>query len=664
MKKMLLPAILVLLSFPLVAQNTDLRGLKTVIGKLEGETAAVGKQYAVLIAINKYQNWMALQNPVKDAMQIKDILSRKYYVTDFLELYNEAATKAGIMRLFGKLIDVAKPEDSILIYYAGHGHLDKVSNTGFWIPVDGGTDAYEQANWLPNTQIRGFVSNMKVRHVALIADSCFSGDFLNPTRGMAPTITNEYFKTAYARISRQVLTSGASEAVPDESPFSRQLKLALEGNTSPYLDPFMLYDQIRLGVTQTTPLFGELKDCGHQQGASFLLFLRQEAQQAEKRQEQPLPEPLKPKLTVEKSYGKVRIETKSAGDLYLDGEPQGQVPSGGTATLENVMTGAHKLEMRYDNGSRESDVVVVYAETIASAAFVYTAETTEATKIRSYGEVRIETKSAGELFLDGASKGRVPAGGAVTLEQVESGSHSLEMRYNNGSRESDLVIVERDVMASATFVFGTEITEAKTSPPRQPSEAQAEPNEERQKPGELLTNGDAIPTAAIKIDGRFDDWQGIPVAFSDPYTDKGNLGIRRAFVARDSKMLYVRIEIADDTKSWLLHPNNFNRDHDSIYGVLIGDDKININLNVEYWHWNNTWNTSIGGGLTSQAWKPISKSGSYAMTGSLLEAAFPLDAIAAYVVPGNVYRVNVYAGYPEGGKFVGVDSTAFKQLRF
>jgi hypothetical protein len=113
-----------------------------------------------------------------------------------------------------------------------------------------------------------------IKGCGAIADSCFSGDFLNPTRGMAPTITSEYFKNAYARISRQVLTSGASESVPDESQFTRQLKLTLEGSNAPYLDPLMLYNDIRLSVTQSTPLFGDLKDSGHQAGSSFLFFLK------------------------------------------------------------------------------------------------------------------------------------------------------------------------------------------------------------------------------------------------------------------------------------------------------------------------------------------------------------------------------------------------------
>ena len=150
-----------LLSLPAFPQNADVRGLKTVVAQLEGETAVVGKQYAVLIAIDKYKNWMALRNPVNDAREIKDILSRRYYITDFMELYDEDATKAGIVKLFDKLISMTRPEDSILIFYAGHGYLDKSSNTGFWIPVDGGMDLYEQANWL--SSLAGLVTDRPPR---------------------------------------------------------------------------------------------------------------------------------------------------------------------------------------------------------------------------------------------------------------------------------------------------------------------------------------------------------------------------------------------------------------------------------------------------------------------------------------------------------------------
>jgi hypothetical protein len=335
------------------------RGIRSRVQQLTGNADSVGRQYAVVIAIDRYRDWNALRNPVKDAQQIKEILSRRYYVDEFLELYDEEATKAAIIRLFEKLIGITKPQDSVFIFYAGHGHLDKLSDIGFWIPVDGGLDRYEQLNWLPNTQIRGFISKMKARHVLLVSDSCFSGDILNPARSISPEITDEYFRKAYARASRQVLTSGASESVPDQSPFARGLKMALDGNTSPYLDPLMLYGEIRLGVKGTTPLFGDLKDCGHQEGASFLLFLL----------EQQAP-PVQPTFKLERSYGVLVVESMAAARLFLDEAFQGEVPVGARARLENVATGPHLVEVWFEDGGYESREVTVErgAETLVSFA--------------------------------------------------------------------------------------------------------------------------------------------------------------------------------------------------------------------------------------------------------------------------------------------------------
>lgn len=262
----------------------DDRGLDVIIRNLTGNDYTVpGKQYALFIAVNKYKEWMALKNPVKDAREIRDILINRYYVDDVIEVYDDNATKAGINRAFIQLIENTKPEDSVFIFYAGHGHMDDMSNTAFWIPVDGGNDAVAQENWIPSAQIRGFITKMKARRIALFADSCFSGDILNPTRSITPSIDNAYFKNAYNRVSRQVLTSGASETVPDASEFAMQLKMVLEGNNQPYLDPLMIYSEVRLGLTKTTPLFGSLAGAGHQDGGSFLFFLKQpEAAAAEK----------------------------------------------------------------------------------------------------------------------------------------------------------------------------------------------------------------------------------------------------------------------------------------------------------------------------------------------------------------------------------------------
>ena len=249
------------------------RGIRIRIKNLSPDSE-VGKQYLVLIAINKYENWTPLYRPVKDAEEIRETLESRYYIDEVLTLYDEKATKEGIIKLFKEMQGRLEVKDSVLIFYAGHGHLDSASKNGFWIPVDGGLDENVQERWIPNSIIRGLISQMNSKHILLISDSCFSGDLLEAWREKTQTITHAYFKKAYQRRSRQVLTSGASERVPDKSEFSTQLKLALEENDKPYLDPLSIYNEIRWGIKGTLPMYGYLNGTNHQEGGAFLFFLK------------------------------------------------------------------------------------------------------------------------------------------------------------------------------------------------------------------------------------------------------------------------------------------------------------------------------------------------------------------------------------------------------
>ena len=65
--------------------------------------------------------------------------------------------------------------------------------------------------------------------------------------------------------------------MPDQSEFARQLKIVLRDNDEPFLDALMLYGKVRLGISKTSPLFGDLKDSGHQDGASYLFILKDAA---------------------------------------------------------------------------------------------------------------------------------------------------------------------------------------------------------------------------------------------------------------------------------------------------------------------------------------------------------------------------------------------------
>ncbi|MDR1618020.1 MAG: SUMF1/EgtB/PvdO family nonheme iron enzyme [Treponema sp.] len=273
-ERLLAALALALLTGPLALEAQD-RGFKAAVTAAAGDEAAIGKQWAVFIAIDRYQEWGPLSNPVKDAKEIRDILSEGYFIDEIVELYDAGATAANIRRLFADLGKRTGVNDSVFVFYAGHGQTDTITQTGSWIPVDGGRDQMAQANWLPNIQVRNMLAALPAKHVFLIADACFSGDILDTSRGASPEISNEYYRRAYNRVSRQVMTSGASETVPDASEFALRLKSSLRRAEGLCIDPEYLFANVR-EVKSTQPLLGVIRGSEHQTGGSFLFFRRTE----------------------------------------------------------------------------------------------------------------------------------------------------------------------------------------------------------------------------------------------------------------------------------------------------------------------------------------------------------------------------------------------------
>ena len=255
------------------------RGGENVTGAVEIVDArkavtASGKQWAVFIAIDEYREWGSLLYPVKDAQEIKKILLEHYYIDEIREVYNRNATAAAIRRLFVELQDKTGPNDSVFVFHAGHGINEGKTKTPAWIPYDAGEDIYTQANWLSHLQIRSMLDSLKARHVFLISDSCFSGDLLDSARGTQEAVSN--YPAAYDKVSRQAMSSGASEEVADVSEFASRLKTILLRTDAAYITPDFILSQIKEAQTTrqlyTIPILAAIPRSGHQLGGSFLFF--------------------------------------------------------------------------------------------------------------------------------------------------------------------------------------------------------------------------------------------------------------------------------------------------------------------------------------------------------------------------------------------------------
>lgn len=237
-----------------------------------------GKDYLLAIGIDEYENVSRLNNCVLDTKTFVKVMSKQYgYAKDHIfELYNKEATRSEISKIFGHLAKTIQGEDSLLIYFAGHGLYNSSSEVGFLVPVDG--EEGEQHTLIYNSVIRDDIRGIKAHHVFLIVDSCYSGALILQERDIKLQLgaaeIEAHALQADQRRSRWGLSSGAIEKVPDglcgrHSPFNKKLIEFLE---KPFADTFGVSEVVRYVKnvvsygSQQKPQGGILYESGHEGG--------------------------------------------------------------------------------------------------------------------------------------------------------------------------------------------------------------------------------------------------------------------------------------------------------------------------------------------------------------------------------------------------------------
>jgi len=126
-----------------------------------------GNQWLFVIGINTYLEWSRLNTAVNDAKTVKDVLLKRYHFDKYhlIELYDEDATRSNILAKLRYLANRVGPDDSIVIFYSGHGHLDSITKEGSWIPVESGRD--DISAWISNHDIKSHlkIDAIKAKHI-------------------------------------------------------------------------------------------------------------------------------------------------------------------------------------------------------------------------------------------------------------------------------------------------------------------------------------------------------------------------------------------------------------------------------------------------------------------------------------------------------------------
>ena len=253
-----------------------LKGLNVSAAK----SMVIGNYYALIIGIDRYKNaWPQLNNAVNDATSVEKTLKLNYKFDFITTLYNDQATRDGIIQELEKLVRTVKENDNVFIFFSGHGEFRKELNKGFWVPID--AEVNSTSKYISNSDIQTYITGIKSKHTLLVSDACFSGDIFRGNTISTPfEESDKYYREVQNMSSRQALTSGGIEPVMDggkegHSIFTFYFLKVLEGNQGKYFDASQLYTKIKIPVinnSEQTPKFAPIKNAGDE-GGQFI-FIR------------------------------------------------------------------------------------------------------------------------------------------------------------------------------------------------------------------------------------------------------------------------------------------------------------------------------------------------------------------------------------------------------
>lgn len=241
------------------------------------EDIQFGDYYALVIGNNKYRKLTSLKTAVGDAKAVARVLTTQYGFNVRLLLN---ATRADMIGALTRLRAKLTVNDNLLIYYAGHGDLDKITRQGYWLPVDADFDV--PTNWVSNDDITVMIRGIGAKHIMVVADSCYSGTLVRSAQTNLRTAVarRAWLERISKKRTRTALVSGGLEPVldsggGDHSVFAKAFLDALRENRG-VLEGQALFDAIKRPVvvnSDQTPEYSDIRRAGHD-GGDFLFVRR------------------------------------------------------------------------------------------------------------------------------------------------------------------------------------------------------------------------------------------------------------------------------------------------------------------------------------------------------------------------------------------------------
>lgn len=185
-----------------------------------------GRKLIAAIGIDRYQRWRPLSNAVSDARGAMKLFERLGFTQAAEPLIDSSATGRAIQALVTDDLVTLGPNDSLVLFYAGHGgnRRHRVGNrdimTGYLIAVDADDRV---STWLELEAWLRAVALLPAKHVLVILDACHSGIALDPVIKWRDGTSwrDETLATLNARRSRRIITSAlGDQRASDTGPYA------------------------------------------------------------------------------------------------------------------------------------------------------------------------------------------------------------------------------------------------------------------------------------------------------------------------------------------------------------------------------------------------------------------------------------------------------------
>ena len=127
----------------------------------------LGDYHALIIGNWEYKDFENLETPQNDIVALDQILRNKYgFKTTLIRNSSRRDIIRGIYNISKKL----QSDDNFLLYYAGHGELNRKTNIGYWIPSDAEKDF--PGDWLSTNEINETLKMVRAKNI-LVGENIF-----------------------------------------------------------------------------------------------------------------------------------------------------------------------------------------------------------------------------------------------------------------------------------------------------------------------------------------------------------------------------------------------------------------------------------------------------------------------------------------------------------